>query len=72
MREIRQSGSEGGVGFKPPSLPLFYSNEDPQIILFVFRRRGTRSISQGWSVVGRGYLGRARRCTCRAAEKQKE
>ncbi len=25
MREIRQSGSEGGVEFKPPSLPLFYS-----------------------------------------------
>jgi len=24
MREIRQSGLEGGVEFKPPSLPLFY------------------------------------------------
>jgi hypothetical protein len=23
MRETRQSGSEGGVEFKPPSLPLF-------------------------------------------------
>jgi len=28
MREIRQSGSEGGVEFKPPSLPLFYSNDN--------------------------------------------
>ena len=24
MREIRPSGSEGGVEFKPPSLPLSY------------------------------------------------
>jgi len=29
MREIRQSGSEGGVEFKPPSLPLFYSTDRP-------------------------------------------
>jgi hypothetical protein len=36
MREIRSSGLEGGVEFKPPSLPLFYSNDDGPIILFVF------------------------------------
>ena len=40
MREIRQSGSEGGVEFKPPSLPLFYKRNDPRNILFVFQLRG--------------------------------
>jgi hypothetical protein len=46
MREIRSSGLEGGVEFKPPSLPLFYSNDDGPIILFVFgtgARRAARS-----------------------------
>ena len=36
MREIRQSGSEGGVGFKPPSLPLFYSPRRPTHPFFLF------------------------------------
>jgi hypothetical protein len=26
MREIRKSGSEGGVGFNPPFLPLSFDN----------------------------------------------
>jgi hypothetical protein len=41
MREIRSSGLEGGVEFKPPSLPLFYGNDDRPIIPLVF---GTRAI----------------------------
>jgi hypothetical protein len=35
MREIRPSGSEGGVEFKPPSLPLFYSPTGSPFIVLV-------------------------------------
>jgi len=31
MREIRPSGSEGGVTFQPPSLPLSASNEGGRV-----------------------------------------
>jgi hypothetical protein len=31
MREIRLSGSEGGVAFKPPSLPLFPSGRKADV-----------------------------------------
>jgi hypothetical protein len=39
MRAIRSSGLEGGVEFKPPSLPLFYRCAFPLTLHFVFRRR---------------------------------
>ena len=36
MREIRLSGSEGGVEFKPPSLPLFYRVKRRSSLFFLF------------------------------------
>lgn len=59
MREIRSSGLEGGVEFKPPSLPLFYSTHNRSFILCVFQRRG----EDDW----RNFA----RPTRRAAEKQR-
>ena len=40
MREIRPSGSEGGVTFKPPSLPLSATAENASAEMYGARRRG--------------------------------
>jgi hypothetical protein len=69
MREIRSSGLEGGVEFKPPSLPLFYRNDDDPIILFVFGTGASRaarssvrsamSIAARWTMVCQAPSGAA-------------
>src|SRR5437764_13297848 len=59
MRQIRSSGLEGAVEFKPPSLPLFYRPNGPTMFLFVLQRRGEHAPTR-------------RKPPTRAAEKQKE